>query len=377
MKNKIAIVGGGPAGCCAACFLNDNVTIFEKNEPLKTLLYTGGGRCNLANAIYDFKQLAKNYPRGEKFLYSIFSKFSTEQTVDFFKSIGVETYVQNDNRIFPKSDSAGMVREAILKKIERANFIREKVCIVEKKQSGFLVNRKYFFENVVIATGGHAGYDIVKNLGHDIVEPKPALVGLITQEKFNLEGVSLKNVASIVSDYKKPFCGDLIFTKNGISGPLAYIVSSVFAREKYSKLKPIKLYLDFKAENLAENIDRNGKKELRNIVSQYVPKSLAEYICGEHASLRGCEVTKEIRKNIAKSLSQFEITIVGHERHGEVVTCGGVSLKEIDSKTMESKIHKGLYFCGEVIDVDGFCGGFNLQNAWSTAYVVASSINKL
>lgn len=376
---KTGIIGGGPAGCFCACHLEGEITIFEQNEPLKTLLYTGGGRCNLSNAIYDFKELAKNYPRGEKFLYSVFSKFSVKDTLDFFKSIGVETYVQDDMRIFPVSDSAKTVRDAILKKVRQRNakFIRQKAVKLEKRDNLFVVNNEYEFDNIVISTGGHAGYELAKISGHTIVEPKPSLTGLITREDFLFEGVSLKNVDMKILNNKKSLKGDLLFTKNGISGPLAFIVSSIFAREDYSAKNPVHLELDFHTGSMVKLLNANGKKDVKNLISDYVPKSMAEYICKNTGTenKRCCEIGREKRLELEKYLNGFPITVIAHEKHGEIVTSGGVSLKELDSKTMQSKILEGLYFCGEIIDVDGFCGGFNLQNAWSTAYVCAHHIN--
>ncbi len=376
---NVAVIGGGPAGCAFSCFCQKaKITVFEKNEPLKTLLYTGGGRCNLAHAEFDIKDLARNYPRGEKFLYSVFYRFSTSDTLKFFKSLGIDTYVQNDKRIFPKTDKASDVRDAMLEKLKKGHvdFIRENVVKLEKCADVFLLNDKYEFDKVVIATGGHAGYSLAQNLGHNIIEPKPSLVGLITLEKFNLEGVSLRNTCMRVKNLKKTLVGDLIFTKNGISGPLAYIVSSLFARATYDESNPIELTIDFGCINLVEMLDKNGKKDVKNCISEIVPKSVAEYIVN-HAEVEGkkCfEITKDKRKILEKFLNEFPVTVVGHEKHGEVVTCGGVDLKEINPKTMESRIVDGLYFCGEVADIDGFCGGFNLQNAWSTAYVAADGV---
>lgn len=382
MNNKIAVIGGGPAGCAFSCFSqNNDITVFESGNILQTLLYTGGGRCNLAYAEFDIKELTKNYPRGEKFLYSVFSQFSTQETLNFFKNIGVNTYTQNDYRIFPKSDSAKEVRNAILNQLhkKKTKIIKEKVFKIIKKNNNFIINDKFLFDKVVIATGGHAGYKMIESLGHTIVEPKPSLVGLITKENFNLEGVSLQNTEIFIKSKNKKLTGDLVFTKKGISGPLAYIISSLFARENYSKDAPIELFLNFKIENIIDILNNNGKKDVKNVISQYMPKSIANYIA-EQTNLENkkCfEITKDMRKILEKYLTAFPITIIGHESRGEVVTAGGVNLKEINSKTMESKIVEGVYFCGEVIDVDGFCGGFNLQNAWSTAFVAANALNSL
>lgn len=377
MKNKIAVIGGGPAGCAFACFSEYNITIFEKNDILKTLLYTGGGRCNLAYAEFDTKELAKNYPRGEKFLYSVFSKFSTQDTLNFFKDLGIKTYVQEDRRIFPVSNKAKDVRDAIIKKLleKKTKIINEDVSKIIKKDDYFLINDKYKFEKVVFATGGHAGYEILKILGHNIIEPKPSLVGLVTREDFTaLEGVSLKNVEINVD--KRVLQGDLIFTKKGISGPLAYMVSSLYARENYSETKPVIVSINFKVNNFLDLLDKNGKKDVKNLLSDFMPKSLASYIVNitDTKNKKCSEISKVLRLKLEEYLTTFPLTIIGHENHGEIVTSGGVDLKEINPKTMESKLIKNLFFCGEVINIDGFCGGFNLQNAWSTSFVASMSM---
>ena len=450
-KKSIAIIGAGPAGCMCAYFaskdndITQDVMIFDFAKPLHTLLYTGGGRCNLAYAEYDFKELAKFYPRGEKFLYSVFSKFSTADTIDFFKTIGVETYVQDDLRIFPTSNSASDVREKFLNSLKNCTFKKEKVLQIKQVQDdantkcNFLVkteNNAYHFDKVVIATGGHAGFKLAQDLGHTIVAPKPALTGLITAENFKMiQGVSLKNVKAEVFYNGKKFQStiqdDMIFTHEGISGPLAYKISSIYARENYNKQNPLKIKLDFlhnninivgqecptysddnnlksrsgilarqQKNNYFQNLlNANPKKDVKNLIAEFVPKSLAEYIVEQcnltnvrangiasvdahcqrrqflprNDAMKCHEVNGKMRDLILKQLQEFEINVVSPAKDGEVVTSGGVCLDEINPKTMQSKLVKGLYFCGEVIDVDGFCGGFNLQNCWSTGFVVGSS----
>ena len=224
-KSKIAIIGGGPAGCFCAYYLKQNEfspVIFEKNSPLKTLLPTGGGRCNLAHAEFDFKELAKNYPRGEKFLYSVFSKFSTSDTIEFFEKIGVKTYIQDDMRIFPVSNSSSDVRAKMLEAIKDVKFIKENVLSVKPCNGGYEVKTNggsYFFEKVIFSIGGHALFDLLKNLGIEIVPPKPALTGLKTIQNFNsLSGVSVQDVSAKVG--KQNFTGDFLFTHDGNSGPV-------------------------------------------------------------------------------------------------------------------------------------------------------------
>lgn len=399
MGSKIAIIGAGPAGCACAYFASTDlkdteVTLFDFAAPLHTLLYTGGGRCNLAYCEYDFKELAKFYPRGEKFLYSVFSKFATSETIDFFKSIGVDTYVQDDLRIFPTSDSAKEVREKILNAIKACGFKKEKVLMINKEENGFLLTtetKTYTFDKVVIAIGGHAGFELAKNIGHTIVKPKPALTSLISKDSLKpLQGVSLKNVlAEVFYENKKTTTAqdDLIFTHSGISGPLAYKISSFCARLDYNAKNPLVLKLNFlqNQTDIEQNfelafqnkLNANPKKDIKNLVSEFVPKSLSDYILNTNKinpEEKCCKIDGKTRNLIVKALQCFEINITSPAKDGEVVTSGGVCLDEITPKTMQSKLVEGLYFCGEVIDADGLCGGFNLQNCWSTGYIAGNNI---
>ena len=355
--SKIAIIGAGPAGCMCAYYLQDkfDVTLFDLGSPLRTLLPTGGGRCNLAHAQYDFKELAKNYPRGEKFLYSVFSRFSAADTVEFFEKIGVPTYTQDDGRIFPKSNSSKDVREKFLKSLSKVKFVKEAVTRLDFDK----------YEYIVMATGGHAPYSLAK--GHTIIPPKPALVGLKTQEGFP-QGVSVKNARA------EGYTGDIIFTHEGISGPLIYKISSVKAREKF----PYVICLDLCGNiSLQELLNSNPHKSIKNLISDFVPKSFAEHILKKlriDENEKCHNINGDKRDKIETLLRQYEIEVTGTSKGTEVVTCGGISLNEVDSKTMESKIIPNLFFCGEVLDIDGFCGGFNLQNCWSTGYVAAMGI---
>jgi predicted Rossmann fold flavoprotein len=387
-KRRVAVVGAGPAGCAAAYFLQRHseadepknlfdVTLFDCAEPLKTLLPTGGGRCNLAHAQYDFKELAKNYPRGEKFLYSVFSQFSTADTLDFFRELGVETYTQDDNRIFPASNSAKDVREKFLKALGKCKFVKKRVTRLDEldlhpltptSQAGILNpclrhspkgRGDSGFDYIIIAVGGHSGYELARQIGHTIIEPRPALTGLRTKEDFSaLAGVSIN---------------DLLFTHEGVSGPAVYKISSLRAREEF----PYKITIDLCGEvDLQAMLDANPHKTLKNLLSEILPKSLAAYIAGEFAEIKCHKIDGRTRDMILQTLHNFEITAIGAGKSGEVVTSGGVCLDEVDAKTMRSKLMPNLYFCGEVLDIDGFCGGFNLQNCWSTAFVAVQEIVK-
>ena len=365
LKSKVAIVGGGPAGAMCAYFLQDNcdVMVFEKKLPLGTLLPTGGGRCNLAHAEYNFKELASNYPRGEKFLYSVFSKFSTNDTIELFEKIGVHTYIQDDMRIFPVSNSAKDVRDKFLKALNHTKFVKENVLRINLKGDKFSVVTDmgaYTVDYVIISTGSRSGYDLIKMLGHSIIEPKPALVGLKTKEDFSkISGVSINGI---------------LFTHKGLSGPEIYKISSIKARDKF----PYKLNFNFVGDiDFQILLNDNSHKSIKNLLGEFVPKSFAQF-CLESLNIdpdKKChEIDGKTRDKILNKLQDFEVTIVGTFPDGEVVMSGGVDLKEVNPKTMESKIVKNVCFCGEVLDIDGFCGGFNLQNCWSTAYCASQAV---
>lgn len=371
---KVGIIGAGPAGCACAKFLQDSasVTLFDFASPLRTLLPTGGGRCNLAHAEYDFKELVKNYPRGEKFLYSIFSRFSTSDTIDFFESIGIKTYTQDDFRIFPESNSSKQVREMLLKALNKTTIKREKALRLEDGEKLKLITdmNSYYFDSIIIATGGHASYELFTRLGINIIEPKPALVGLLTKEKLsNLSGVVIENCKS------EGLIDNLLFTHKGISGPLIYKISSLKAKNKF----PYTLSIDLcpKDIDLQDLINSNPHKQINNLLSDYIPKRVVNYIleiCKISNSQKCHLINAKQRDSILEKIHSLNLTIIGTSPDGEVVTAGGVDLKEINPKTLESKKVKGLYFIGEVLDIDGFCGGFNLQNCWSTAFVASNAI---
>lgn len=380
-NKSVAIIGAGPAGCVCAKFLKNNgfcPIIFDKGKYLRTILPTGGGRCNLAHAEFDFKNLTKNYPRGEKFLYSVFSKFGTEDAIQFFKQLGIETYTQEDNRIFPKSNSSRDVQEKLLKALKGCKFVSEKVLSIEKLDNCYKIitnKSSYAFDVVIVSSGGHGNWDIFNKMDLNIIPPTQALVGLVTKENFSaISGVSIKNVKTYGKEFKNSDNGDIIFTHKGISGPLIYKISSIFARKEM----PYKLVFQLvKDLDLQAELNKNPHKEIKNLLGQFVPKSFAEFVL-ENLDIEKdtpChKITGKLRDKIYKKLTTFEVTIISKVPDGEVVTCGGIDLKEINSKTMESKKYPNLYFCGEVLDIDGFCGGFNLQNCWSTAFVVAQSV---
>ena len=371
---RVCIVGAGASGCVCAYFLlkaGFEVTLFDYGSPLRTLLPTGGGRCNLAHAEYDFKELAKNYPRGEKFLYSVFSKFSTYDTLALFEELGVKTYTQENGKIFPESNSAKDAREKVLNSIKKAEFIKEGVNEIIPLEGGYKIKTdkaEYFFTDVVISIGGGGKWKEIKGIKHRIVDCTPALVGLNAEIK-TLSGVVLKDIRSIDCN----ITDDLLFTHFGISGPLAYKISSIKTKDTF----PYKLSFDLyqKEFNLQKLLNENPHKDLKNILSIAFPHRFAEYLSGEFAEVKAHNIDGKTRDLILDKIHKFEITILGTDKGEETVTAGGYDLDEINPKTMESKLYPNLFIIGEALNIDGFCGGFNLQNAWSTAFVAAEGIS--
>lgn len=351
---KVAIVGAGPAGVYCALALRDmgvfDIDIYEKSSPLKTLLVTGGGRCNLTHFADNLKDFAKNYPRGEKFLYSIFSRHFVDDTLDFFKKIGIDTYMQSDDRYFPKSNSASDMRSKML-------FALGDTKIINKNISSIKDLKNYDF--IVISTGSKGGYKLAQEIGHTIVEPLPSLCGLKLSDdspKFP-QGVVLKTQD-----------GEILFTKDGISGPYVYKISSLNARKKFPYEITIPL---INPDDLFNEVKNNPKKSFGNVVCKYVPKSFAAALLGNYN--KQCA---NISKKEIDELESITFKVVSPDGRGEIVTCGGVELSQVDN-FCRSKLDNKVFFCGEVLDIDGFCGGYNLQNCWSSAYSVALKIKEL
>lgn len=388
---KVAVIGGGPAGMMAAIAASDagaKVTLYEKNEKLgKKLFITGKGRCNLTNAC-EITSFFENIPRNPKFLYSAVYSFTNEDTCTFFEQNGLKLKEERGKRIFPISDKSSDVIKTL-----------EKV-LIEKK---VLVKLNYEIKNIndidadsiVIATGGLSysstgstgdGYKFAKSFGHSIVEPVPSLVPLICKEDFikDLEGLSLRNVKATISKNGKNIhddFGEMLFTHDGVSGPLILTISSLIGRKLSDNNSEYKLHLDLKNalsfEQLDERILRDFKevqnKEFKNALSKLLPNKLIPVIINLskiEPTKKVNLITKEERIGLVNLLKDFTLTIDNLADFNQaVITSGGVHVKEIDPKTMKSKLNDKIYFAGEVIDVDAFTGGFNLQIAFSTGYV--------
>jgi predicted Rossmann fold flavoprotein len=409
--SRIVIVGAGAAGLFAACNIskNNEVIVIEKNDrPGRKLAITGKGRCNITNAT-DMDNFIKNVPGNGKFLFSAFSKFTNQDAINFFNEIGVKTKVERGDRVFPVSDSAMEVIDRLKKELDKQNVkvivdSPVKCLIVEegrvtgvKTEAG----KTYSCDKVILATGGKSypttgstgdGYKIAKMVGHTIVEPKPSLVPLETFEKKieKLQGLSLKNVGIKIFDGTKLVYedfGEMLFAHYGVTGPVILSGSAHLLRvkniEEKLKSQTIKIKIDLKpaltTEKLEARIQRDlekyTKKQYKNSLADLLPGKMIPYIVEESQideEKQTDQITKEERKNLAELLKNLEFTIKGFRPIEEaIITAGGISTKEINASTMESKIVSGLYFAGEIIDVDAYTGGFNLQIAYSTAYVAA------
>ncbi len=382
---QIAVIGGGPSGVMAAIFAaqkNYNVTIFEKGDILKTLLQTGNGRCNITYNEPDFKELTKFYPRGNKFLYSVFARFSVNDTINFFEKLGIKLYAQDDNRMFPISNNANDIRQALLKKIAqttRIKVIKKRIRHVSLYEDlSFNVNDEHIFDKVIVAIGGKSNLKtILKGLKLNMVPTKPALCALKVKEDFlyRIPGVSIKNVNL---KYKNlDINDDIMFSHKALTGPLIYKLSSYMAYEEM----PYTVKLNFAnvdkrqfIKALNTKIKESPGKLLINTLSYYFPKSFVNTIFSVYnfpINIKNIDANKTLKERIASLFCEFELNIIDTIKQGEVVTAGGVDLNQINPRTLECKTIKGLYFIGEALDVDGLCGGFNLQNCWSTGFVSA------
>ncbi|MBQ7704983.1 MAG: NAD(P)/FAD-dependent oxidoreductase [Selenomonadaceae bacterium] len=404
---KIIIIGGGPAGMMAAIRAAENgarVILFEKNNRLgRKLSITGKGRCNLTNAA-DTQEIIKNIPGNGKFLNSVLNNFTSNDTVNFFESLGLETKIERGNRIFPASDNAAEVIEVLTKKLEnlgvevRLNSRVENIIANDKKVLGVEVKGKFFdCDAVILATGGASypatgstgdGFKFAKILGHTVTEILPALVPLETEEDFvqDLQGLSLKNVrVTLKADDKvaAEIFGEMLFTHFGISGPIILTLSRQVARFLADK-KFVELLINLKPaltpEQLNARILRDFEKFkgkiIKNAMIELLPQKLIPVILDLayiDENKKVDEITKLERQNLIEILRGLPLTISATRPISEaIVTAGGVSVKEINPKTMESKIVENLFIVGEVLDVDGNTGGFNLQAAWAMGNAAGS-----
>ena len=408
---NVCVIGGGAAGMMCATMIarkGHQVSLFEKNEKLGKKIYiTGKGRCNVTNATVG-DEFLKNVVSGKKFVMGAVTRFNSNDTMNFFEEVGIPLKIERGNRVFPVSDKSS----DIIKGLERAmhwagvsvnlNSNVESLVIEENQIKGIVVNGETLnFDAVVVATGGISypstgstgdGYNFAKNVGHTITEPIPALcaIKVCGDEPSQVEGLSLKNVKLISKLCDKTIyeseIGEMLFTRDGISGPIVLSTSSYICRQDFSKLK---LFIDFKPaisfDGLIARIDREiadlKAKQVSSLLESLLPKSLVKIFAkrlGVALTEKANQLNKEKRKKLAELLKYFEFSPKKLEDFNQaVITSGGVNLKEINPKYMRSKLVSGLYFIGEVLDIDALTGGFNLQLAFSTAVTCASDFKDL
>ncbi len=389
---KIAIIGGGPAGmmCAIKAAENHQITIFEKNEKLgKKLFITGKGRCNLTNYC-DEREFLKNMVNNSNFMYSSIYSFSPFTTYYYFEELGLPLKVERGNRVFPLSDKSSDVIKAYEKKLKDLGVkvhLNFEIKSIEKVGEEFILNGREKFDKVVIATGGISykltgstgdGYKFAKNFGHKIINQVPGLIGINLKNNFSLAGLTLKNVELKVIKDKKIISnefGEILFTHRGISGPIVLTTSS-----KINRLKDFEMFLDLKPALEPEKLDarilrdfsENQNKNIENVMKSLLPKDLISYVlysAGISGDEKVNQITKIERENLVKTIKNFELKFDSlDDIDRAIVTSGGIDVKDIDPKTMESKKVSGLYFIGEVLDLDGLTGGFNIQIANSTGY---------
>ncbi len=414
---NVIIIGGGPAGMIAAISsakIGNIVTLIEKNSSCgKKLLITGKGRCNITNTA-DLNGFIENTRSNPKFLYGVLNNFNNKDIVELLEKQGVKTKAERGGRIFPVSDKAQDVLNAllnILKELKVKILTNTEVMSIITKNGKVLgvktKNDELKADKIILATGGKSypltgstgdGYIMAENLGHSITELKPSLVPLETYESdlhLSLQGLSLKNVEIKVVDISKnkeiySDFGEMLFTHFGVSGPTILSCSSHLVRykniENLLKNKQIKLLIDFKPaldyqkldQRILRDFEKQQNKSFKNSLDELLPQKLIPEvinISGINPETKVNSITKQQREKIVKILKQFEITVKDFRPiEDAIITAGGINIKEINPKTMESKLIKNLFFAGEIIDVDAYTGGFNLQIAYSTGYVAGCNL---
>ena len=402
--SNVIVVGGGAAGMMAAVFAarsGQNVQLLEKNEKLgKKLFITGKGRCNITNAA-DIEDLFTAVISNPKFLYSGFYSFTNQQVIDFFEELGVKTKIERGERVFPVSDHSSDVIAAFSRELKSLGVsvslhteVKELLCEQDKVCGVLLTNgKKMKADAVIVATGGISypstgstgdGYRFAREAGHKVTELLPSLVPMEVRQWYakELQGLSLRNIEIRITDGKKKLYeefGEMLFTHYGVTGPVILSASSVVG--KTLRKKELTLHIDLKPALSEEQLDKrilrefdaNHNKQYKNSIDSLFPAKLKPVmieLSEIEPEKKVNEITKEERQRLVHLIKDFTMTLTGLRGYNEaIITKGGVSVKEIDPGTMESKIIKGLYFAGEVLDLDAVTGGYNLQIAWSTGYL--------
>ena len=413
---KVVVIGGGPAGMLAAISAaksGNSVTLLEKNNILgKKILITGKGRCNITSSL-DISDFINNIPGNGRFLYSAFENFTNEDIIDLLKSEGVKVKEERGNRIFPVSDKAEDVRAALERVAKKSgvqvklNSKVDKIEVEENKIKRVVCdNEKYDADKVILATGGRSypltgsngeGYKIAEKVGHTIKPVRGSLVPLLADKEVcsRMQGLSLRNVGITMFDLEKDKkiysdFGEMLFTHFGVSGPTILSGSAHLLRykdvDKKISDKKVVLKIDLKPALSMEQLDARilrdftevKNKQFKNSLDKLLPKKMIDVVIDKskiNPDKHVNEITREERLNLVKLLKDFEVRIDGFRPVDEaIVTAGGINVKEINPKTMESKIISGLYFAGEIIDVDAYTGGFNLQIAYSTGFTAGQNL---
>lgn len=403
-KLKIGIIGGGAAGFFAAVEIASSkpdcsVTILEKSDKLLSKVkISGGGRCNVTNACFEINELVKNYPRGSKELKSVFYRFSPSDTLNWFESKGVRLKAEKDNRVFPESNSSDSIIDCFLSQAKKFNIEIIKnypVKEIDKRENGFLLNpfSKFAigFDKIIFAPGGSSNPDFYKpvvNLGHSIVQPVSSLFTFNMEHHplKGLEGISVDDAEIKLKNSKISEKGAILITHQGFSGPAILKLSAFGARimneRKYNFIICVNWLPHIK--NINSELQKlkpiNKNKKISSHSQFGLPFRLWQRfteLAKINEDLKWTEASKEKLYSLSEILTNCTFGITGKNIFKEeFVTAGGINLKEIDFKTMESKICKGLYFAGEVMDIDGITGGFNFQSAWSTAFIAAKAAAK-
>lgn len=404
------IIGGGPAGLMAAGRAGERgagVLLLEKNNSLGLkLLATGHGRSNITNLLADKKETMGVYGKNHKFLFSAFNKFSVEDTINFFTKFGVAVKEEDRGRVFPVSEQADDVRQALIKYLKQNHveiMFGAEVNKIEARGKRIIKiilsgGREIIGKNFVIATGGKSypqtgstgdGYKWLASLGHKIITPRPALAPITVKEKSvkNLQGLSLKNINISLYQNKKKIAsrtGDIIFTADGVSGPAIIDLS---ARIGALLPAPAFLKIDFMPEFDAAGLEKKlqadfhetGGKMFKNYLAGLLPPKLAPAIImlsGASEQKQVNAITKTERQSLVRALKEFTLEVIQLKDFSKaMITAGGVDVAEIDPKTMRSRLYKNLYLAGEILDLDGPSGGYNLQICWSTGYAAGENLH--
>ena len=398
MKN-VVVIGGGAAGCMAALTAarqGAGVTLLERNPKLGRKLYiTGKGRCNVTNDC-TVQEVLQNIPHNGRFLTSAVTRFPPEAVKAFFEGQGVPLKTERGNRVFPQSDRAADIIDALLRALRRAgvSIVQDRALSLRREGEVLLgvEGERGFYpgQAAIVATGGVSypltgstgdGYDFARALGHTVVPPEPSLVPLVAEQKFcaEMQGLSLRNVAIQVRTGKKKTVyaeqGELLFTHFGLSGPLILSASAhmrEFGRERYYINLDLKPALDGEKldRRLLRELEENANRDFHNVLEALVPRLMVPVLVeltGIPADTKANSVTRAQRRRLLETLKCLRIDIRGPRPVEEaIVTAGGVKVSEINPATMESRLAPGVYFAGEVLDADAYTGGFNLQIAWST-----------